>query len=98
MLTKFSFSTIVKFFVVKLILVIDKRLKFNSSLDDIAVVSKDRFYVTNMHFFKDANLRTAELYLALPFGNIVYFDGQKSRMVDQWVATPTGIAVDKSRK
>lgn len=68
------------------------------SLDDIVAVSKNTFYVTNLHYFKDPRMKNLEFYLRLKLGNIVYFDGKNAKMVDQFVPAPTGIALDKSKR
>lgn len=68
------------------------------SLEDLVCLTNEKFFAVNTHYFKDEYLRHVELYFALPLGNLVYFDGKKSRIVKRWIPSPTGIALDISKK
>ncbi len=64
----------------------------------MVAISKDQFYVTNYHYFEDERWQSAELYLGLKLGSVVFFDGKNSSFVEQWIRTPNGLALDKSKK
>lgn len=69
-----------------------------NALESVVALSKETFYAINSHFFRKNFGRGLEMFLALPFGNIVHFDGKKSRVIQNWLATPSGIALDVSKK
>lgn len=71
---------------------------YNFSLNDVVAVGKDKFYVTNYHYFKTDRMQSFELYFGLRVGNIVYFDGKNASYAAQWISTPSGMALDKSKK
>ena len=75
-----------------------KKNFYELSLNDVLAVSKSAFYVTNFHYFEDERLQTAELYLGLRLGSVVFFDGKNATLVAQSLSTPTGLALDKSKK
>jgi len=68
------------------------------SANNLIVVGLDKFYVTNDRYFKHDLLFKLEVAAMAALGNIVYYDGKEARVVDQWLLSPNGINVDKSRK
>lgn len=63
------------------------------SPNDIAPVADDRFYVTNDHGSGPGFGRTLEEYLRLRRANVLYFDGQRFRVVAEDLRYANGIAV-----
>lgn len=76
---------------------LSERASIRSSLiyspNDVAAVGPDRFYVTNDHTSRTDFGRTLELYLLLPRANVVYYDGQASRLVADGLRYANGIAL-----
>jgi arylesterase / paraoxonase len=59
----------------------------------IAAVDSDRFYVVNDHTDRSGFLRGIDDALALPRGNILYFDGTRLMVIADRVNYPNGIAL-----
>ena len=68
------------------------------NLHDVLAVSKDKFYATRFHYFREERLQNFELYFSLRLGSILFFDGKNASSVRDYVATPSGLALDKSKK
>ncbi len=67
------------------------------SPNDIVAVSKDKFYVTNDHYYQATIGRLAENYLELSKCETVYFDGTDYRVVDNDLSYANGINFDAQR-
>ncbi len=65
------------------------------SPNDIAPVADDRFYVTNDHGSEPGLGRTLEDFLRLRRSNVVYFDGQRFRVVAEDLRIANGVAVSQ---
>lgn len=65
--------------------------------NDLVAVGENSFFLSNDHGKVGENLKKWADYVALPVGNIVYFDGQRSKMVLDRVAYPNGLAVYDNR-
>lgn len=64
------------------------------SPNDLVVVGKDQFYVTNDHgSAHDSFMQKVEDYLALPFSSVSYFDGVKGHIVIDGLKMANGIAI-----
>lgn len=61
------------------------------SPNDIHAVAKDKFYITNDHTVEKGFLRTIIDFVKYPSGNVVYFDGKKTRTVTDGIAYANGI-------
>lgn len=66
-----------------------------TSLNDIAAVDADRFYVTNSRRYSAGALGWLESTFRLSWGNVVYYDGAGFREVLRGVAFPNGINRDR---
>ena len=65
------------------------------SPNDIAAVDGDRFYVTNDHGSGPGFARTMEGYLRLARANVLYFDGQRFRVVAEDLRIANGVALSR---
>jgi arylesterase/paraoxonase len=65
-----------------------------TSLNDLAAVSKDQFYVTSDHNSKSPLAKTVSDYLRLPTGYVLYFDGVRLMPVASGISYANGIALD----
>ncbi|HJW40048.1 MAG TPA: SMP-30/gluconolactonase/LRE family protein [Rhizomicrobium sp.] len=63
------------------------------SLNAIAAVDRERFYIANDHGSTTAFGRALDDYLVLPRANLLYFDGTVLRVVAQHLAFPSGLAL-----
>ncbi|MBI1364875.1 MAG: hypothetical protein GC153_02820 [Alphaproteobacteria bacterium] len=61
------------------------------SPNDLVALGPREFYFVNDHYFKRDFLRALEDWLALPSGNVVYFDGEHARVVARGLAFPAGV-------
>jgi len=66
--------------------------------NNLVVTGLDKFYVTNDRYFKNDLLFKLEVFTLAALGSIVYYDGKDAKVVDQWLLSPNGINVDKTRK
>lgn len=64
-----------------------------TSLNDVTPTGPNAFYATNDGYFRNSTLRVPELFLFLPWGSIVYFDGKMTRKVVDSVYEPNGISM-----
>ncbi|MEM9919966.1 MAG: SMP-30/gluconolactonase/LRE family protein [Bacteroidota bacterium] len=65
--------------------------------NDLVLIDENRFYFTNDHGYTEGLGKLAEEYLGLALSNVVYFDGQDYREVDNGIAYANGINVDPAR-
>lgn len=66
------------------------------SPNDLVLVGKDQFFMTNDHGHPRGTLmEKVEDYLGLPFSNVMYFDGEKAEVVIEGVKMVNGIQIDK---
>lgn len=72
-----------------------KQLK---SPNDVAAIGSTRFYVTNDHGAPPGLKRTVEDWLRLPFGNIVYYDGEQFSKVFDGTRYANGLATTADKK
>lgn len=64
---------------------------------DVALVAKDKFYVTN-DIHSDGLLRMIQLYVRLASGDVVFYDGQSSRIVVPSLVYPNGIYLSPTQE
>uniref|UniRef100_A0AC35GLD8 Arylesterase n=1 Tax=Panagrolaimus sp. PS1159 TaxID=55785 RepID=A0AC35GLD8_9BILA len=68
------------------------------SLRDVHVFNGgERLLLINSFYFKKSFLQMIEIGLQINSGNLLFFDGKKSKIIDKSVAFPTSIAVDNER-
>jgi arylesterase/paraoxonase len=66
-----------------------------TSPNDILAIGENQFFVTNDH---DSRIKWKVMmndFLRIPSGNVVYFDGEKTKVVSQKLTYPNGIALSK---
>ena len=68
------------------------------SLNDVAAVDPDKFFVTNDHYFVNDILRLIEDFAMLHWTNLIFYDGHKGTVVDTGLAGANGIAIDFKRQ
>ena len=61
--------------------------------NDVAAAGAEQFYVTNDHGSGPGLARHLEDWLGLPFGNVVYFDGEEVAEVLDGLTYPNGVAI-----
>jgi arylesterase/paraoxonase len=61
------------------------------SSNDILAVGENQFFLTNDHTRKDDILRKIGDFINFPSGNVVYFDGEKTRIVSEGIPYANGI-------
>jgi len=69
-----------------------------TSLNDLAAVSKDQFYVTSDHNSKSPMVKTVSDYLRLPTGYVLYFDGVRLLPAASGISYANGIALDVDKQ
>jgi hypothetical protein len=68
------------------------------SPNDLVVVAKDQFFVTNDHASEHATvMQTLEDYLGLPMSSVTYFDGQKGHKVIDGLRMANGIELSADK-
>lgn len=75
-----------------------RRIVFDEMIspNDLVVVDKDRFFMTNDHGSpRGSYMEKVEDYLGLARSNVVYFDGEKAEIVIEGVKMANGIQLDK---
>ncbi len=65
------------------------------SLNDLVAVGPREFYASNDTKFKHGVGQLLELYLGLPLGDVIYFDGNSARKVAGGFAYANGVNVSK---
>ncbi|MFT6265790.1 MAG: hypothetical protein ACJAWS_001940 [Oleiphilaceae bacterium] len=69
------------------------------SPNDLVVVAKDQFFVTNDHGFAHATvMQVLEDYLGLPMSSVTYFDGQKGHTVIDGLRLANGIELSADKQ
>jgi hypothetical protein len=69
------------------------------SPNDLVVVAKDQFYVTNDHgFAHNTIMNKLEDYLSLSMSSVTYFDGEKGHKVIGGLSMANGIALSSDNK
>ncbi len=63
------------------------------SLNDVALIGPDQFYVTNDHYYPPGFMRQIEDYLLLRKTDVVYFDGENAHVAVKHLTYANGIAV-----
>jgi arylesterase/paraoxonase len=63
------------------------------TVNDIVLTGPRTFYATNDHGARGRVQAALERYLAVPWGNIVFWDGDAARVVARRLAFPNGIAL-----
>jgi sugar lactone lactonase YvrE len=63
------------------------------SVNDVLATGEDSFYFTNMASQRHPILNALELILLLPFGNVVYYDGDVYQSVVDGLTSPNGMAM-----
>ncbi|KAL5006032.1 hypothetical protein ScPMuIL_017190 [Solemya velum] len=66
--------------------------------NDVLATGEDSFYFTNIGYFHSHLGNMLELLPLLPFGNVVYYDGNTYRQVVDNLLTPNGIAMSLDGK
>lgn len=64
-----------------------------NSPNDILAVGPRQFYVTNDRRFKGGVMAALELWFALPFSNVAYYDGENGRVVTKGLVFANGINI-----
>ncbi len=76
--------------------------KYNStefiSPNDILAVGNNQFFITNDHSRKKDWIRTIGDYVKFPSGNVVYFDGERAKVVADKIPYANGINISKDKK
>ncbi|KAE9553026.1 hypothetical protein FO519_003745 [Halicephalobus sp. NKZ332] len=70
------------------------------SIRDVQVVAGggDRFFVVNGFYYQNKLLRGLEIITQSRSGNLVFYDGKRSKIVDRSLALPSAITLDKERE
>ena len=66
--------------------------------NDVAAVDGSRFYVTNLYGSRGSLGRLAENYFFLPRANVLFFDGERFRVVARGLMLANGIVYDRARE
>ncbi|MCP9767725.1 hypothetical protein EGI22_07355 [Lacihabitans sp. LS3-19] len=69
-----------------------------TSPNDILAIGENQFFVTNDH---DSRIKWKVMmndFLRIPSGNVVFYDGEKTKIVSQKLTYPNGIALSKEGK
>ncbi|CAG5130483.1 unnamed protein product [Candidula unifasciata] len=66
--------------------------------NDLAVISEDKFYITNMMYFKNPYLSIIENLLALHVGSLVFFNGTGFTTAITGMRGPNGVSLSRDRK
>ncbi len=66
--------------------------------NDVAALDETRFYVTNLYGSHSGLGRTLENYFFLPRANVVFFDGQRFRVVAQGLLLANGVVYDREQE
>ncbi|KAK3595227.1 hypothetical protein CHS0354_021542 [Potamilus streckersoni] len=68
------------------------------SMNDLVLVDIDKFYITQIQWFKNTYLAYMEYFLLVKHGEVLFFDGMKARSVASSLHLPNGInsSPDKS--
>lgn len=69
-----------------------------SSPNDLVGVGPRSFYVTNDRGYRDGVMATLEAYLALPFSNLAYYDGQTGKIAVKGLTYANGVNVSPDGK
>ncbi|XP_043824887.1 serum paraoxonase/lactonase 3-like isoform X2 [Dromiciops gliroides] len=69
-----------------------------SSVNDIVVLGPEQFYATNDHYFTHEFLASLELYLCLPWTNVIYYSPGEVKEVANGLSFANGITVSPDRK
>jgi len=65
--------------------------------NDLVMVGADRFFITNYCYFYNKYVYKLEALLPLSLGSILYYDGKKFTMAENWSLSPNGIAVNANQ-
>lgn len=68
------------------------------SCNDLVALDGERFYVTNDHGSRQQLAQLLETFAALPWSNVVFFDGNRFHTVAKNIEQANGIALDHRRK
>jgi len=69
------------------------------SPNDLVVVAKDQFFVTNDHGFEQATvMQTLENYLGLPISSVTYFDGKQGQIIIDGLRMANGIELSMDKQ
>jgi arylesterase / paraoxonase len=92
-------SEVIKFEILKDSLLLINKFKSSEfvSPNDILAIGENQFYITNDHSRKNDLLRVIGDYIKFPSGNVVYFDGQKAKIVSDGIAYANGINLSKDK-
>jgi arylesterase/paraoxonase len=70
-----------------------------TAINNFAMLGPEEFYVSNDHYFHNTFMATMEYFLPyIRLGSLVYYNKGKANLVDQFLHTPNGLAVDKKHK
>jgi len=70
-----------------------------TAVNNFAIVGPEEFYLSNDHYFHNHYL--AQLEYMIPYirlGSLVHYNKGKAQVVDTFLYTPNGMAIDKKRK
>jgi arylesterase / paraoxonase len=93
-------NEVLRFEIVKDSLVLQNKYSSTEfiSPNDILAVGSQQFFLTNDHTRPKDWLRTIGDFIRFPSGNVVYFDGQKARIVTDGIAYPNGINISANKE
>jgi arylesterase/paraoxonase len=67
------------------------------SPNDILAIGENQFFITNDHDTRSKWRVLFNDFFRIPTGNIVFFDGQKAKVVSNKIVYPNGIAISKDK-
>lgn len=69
------------------------------SVNDIVAVGADSFYATNDHYFSSGFYKhMAELLLAQPWANVVYYSPEEVKVVSEGYYFPNGVNISPDKR
>lgn len=68
------------------------------SLNDLTAINENEFYVTNDHNQRPNFWRTLCDIVSIGTGNVIYYDGSKSKIIEDKIAYANGINLSKNHK
>ncbi|CAJ0963403.1 unnamed protein product, partial [Mesorhabditis belari] len=72
--------------------------KYFKNIHDLAGVDGNRFYVTRYTTSNDLMAQRFEKLFSMEWGQILFYDGQETRIVESRISTPAGVVFDPLRR
>uniref|UniRef100_A0A0K0ENE2 Arylesterase n=1 Tax=Strongyloides stercoralis TaxID=6248 RepID=A0A0K0ENE2_STRER len=73
-----------------------KHSKFYN-LQGIFAVGKDSFYLTQQYYFKNIYIKFLEIFLSLPTGSVLYYNGLEAIPVTNGIVSPKGLLINEKK-